>query len=75
MRIYQSMPHLNCCLSASGPFTYDGIHEFLQALSYGRGSTEALRGTELPKVSNVDTWDGKDGKVGHTVNINLKIGL
>jgi protein disulfide-isomerase A6 len=54
-----------------GPFTYDGIHEFLQAISYGRGSTEALRGAELPKANDIEKWDGKDGLPPQEEDIDL----
>jgi len=44
-----------------GSFSDDGISSFLRDLSYGRGSVAPLRGTALPKVSDVEAWDGKDG--------------
>ena len=46
-----------------GPFTYDGIHEFLRDLSFGRGSTEPMRKPELPDAKAVKKWDGKDAEV------------
>lgn len=44
-----------------GPFTETGINEYLRSLSYGKGSTEPLK--DLPKISSVEAWDGKDGKL------------
>jgi len=44
-----------------GSFSEEGISSFLRDLSYGRGSVAPLRGTALPKISDVEPWDGKDG--------------
>ncbi|XP_074593237.1 pre-mRNA-splicing factor SYF1-like [Brevipalpus obovatus] len=44
-----------------GPFSLDGINEFLRDLSYGRGSSIPVRGAKLPKIVQLDPWDGKDG--------------
>uniref|UniRef100_A0A0B7AR86 protein disulfide-isomerase n=1 Tax=Arion vulgaris TaxID=1028688 RepID=A0A0B7AR86_9EUPU len=44
-----------------GSFSETGINEFLRELSYGKGSTAPLKNAQLPKVENVDPWDGKDG--------------
>lgn len=44
-----------------GPFSLDGINEFLRDLSYGRGSSIPVRGAKLPKISQLDPWDGRDG--------------
>ena len=44
-----------------GAFSKSGVSEFLQALTVGRGSTLTLRGSELPKISTTEPWDGKDG--------------
>lgn len=46
-----------------GPFTGQGIKEFLRDLSYGRGSTFPVVGDKLPDISKRDPWDGKDGEV------------
>jgi protein disulfide-isomerase A6 len=47
-----------------GPFSETGIHEFLRALSVGRGQTEPLRSSNnaLPNVKQREAWDGQDGK-------------
>ncbi|MCL4121977.1 UNVERIFIED_CONTAM: hypothetical protein GTU68_058655 [Idotea baltica] len=44
-----------------GSFSYDGINEFLRDISFGRGRTAPVKGAELPKVSKIEPWDGKDG--------------
>lgn len=44
----------------TGSFGNDGIQEFLRDLSYGKGRTASLRGTEFPNVVKVPEWDGKD---------------
>ncbi|MFH4974113.1 hypothetical protein AB6A40_000822 [Gnathostoma spinigerum] len=46
-----------------GSFGKDGIHEFLRDLSYGRGRTAPLSGTEFPKIEKYEPWDGKDGEM------------
>lgn len=46
-----------------GPFTHDGINEFLRALAVGRGRTETTRNKDLPKIEKTEPWDGKDAKV------------
>jgi len=45
-----------------GPFSYDGINEFLRDLSYGKGQTAPVKGAALPKLQKREPWDGKDGK-------------
>ena len=47
----------------AGPFTSDGLSEFLRDLSYGRGSTEPLRQSQLPNAKETSKWDGKDAEV------------
>lgn len=47
----------------TGSFSKTGISEFLRDLSYGKGKTSSLKGTEFPKVQEVDPWDGKDGEM------------
>lgn len=54
-----------------GPFTFDGITEFLRELSYGRGSTSAIRGASLPAAGDVPAWDGKDGQLPEEEEIDL----
>ncbi|XP_026173746.1 protein disulfide-isomerase A6 isoform X2 [Mastacembelus armatus] len=46
-----------------GSFSETGIHEFLRALSVGRGSTATLGGGTMPKIHTVEPWDGKDGQL------------
>jgi len=45
-----------------GPFSYDGINEFLRDLSYGKGQTAPVKGAALPKLQKREPWNGKDGK-------------
>lgn len=42
-------------------FDKTGISEFLRDLSYGKGKTSSLRGSEFPKAVMIEPWDGKDG--------------
>ncbi|KHN88358.1 putative protein disulfide-isomerase A6 [Toxocara canis] len=44
-----------------GSFGKDGINEFLRDLSYGKGQTAPVKGAEIPKIRDVEPWDGKDG--------------
>lgn len=55
----------------TGSFGKDGISEFLRDLSYGKGKTASVRGTEFPKVEKVEPWDGKDGELPATDDIDL----
>lgn len=43
-----------------GPFSTEGITEFLTALSYGQEGSSSIKGDELPKISETKPWDGKD---------------
>lgn len=45
-----------------GSFSEDGINEFLREVAVGRGSTISMRNSELPKVLEIEAWDGKDGQ-------------
>ncbi|XP_062520299.1 protein disulfide-isomerase A6 homolog [Corticium candelabrum] len=54
-----------------GAFSADGVNEYLRDLVYGRGSTAPVRGGELPKVSTVEPWDGKDGELPVEDDIDL----
>ncbi|XP_037082891.1 protein disulfide-isomerase A6 homolog [Pollicipes pollicipes] len=54
-----------------GPFTFDGINDFLRDLSYGRGSTSTIRGASLPTADEVPAWDGKDGELPEEEDIDL----
>jgi protein disulfide-isomerase A6 len=55
----------------TGSFGKDGISEFLRDLSYGKGKTSSIRGTEFPKLETVEAWDGKDGVLPQTDDIDL----
>uniref|UniRef100_A0A914D9W4 protein disulfide-isomerase n=1 Tax=Acrobeloides nanus TaxID=290746 RepID=A0A914D9W4_9BILA len=55
----------------TGPFQKDGISEFLRALSYGKGKTSSVKGEKFPKVAKVDAWDGKDGVLPESDDIDL----
>ncbi|PAA74739.1 hypothetical protein BOX15_Mlig030607g2, partial [Macrostomum lignano] len=54
-----------------GPFTFDGINEFVRSLSLGRGSTEPVRGASIPEAKKRDPWDGKDAKITQDDEIDL----
>ena len=54
-----------------GSFSYDGIHEFLRDLSYGRGGTAPLKGAVLPQILTTDSWDGKDAEPPQEEDIDL----
>lgn len=54
-----------------GSFSHDGINEFLRDLSYGRGGTAPLKGTELPKIYKTLPWDGKDAELPEEEEIDL----
>lgn len=43
-----------------GPFSTEGITEFLKELSYGQGKSAPIKGAKLPKINKTDPWDGKD---------------
>ncbi|KXJ79087.1 hypothetical protein RP20_CCG002466 [Aedes albopictus] len=54
-----------------GAFSEEGINEFLRDLSYGRGHTAPVKGAALPKIHNVEPWDGKDGQLPEEEDIDL----
>lgn len=43
-----------------GPFSTEGITEFLKELSYGQGKSAPIKGAKLPEIKNTEPWDGKD---------------
>jgi len=56
----------------TGSFSYDGINEFLRDLSYGKsGRTNPIKGAKMPKIAQVDAWDGKDGELPEEEDIDL----
>lgn len=55
----------------TGPFQKEGIAEFLRDLSYGKGKTATVKGEAFPKTLKVDAWDGKDGVLPATEDIDL----
>ena len=54
-----------------GSFSEDGIREFLRDLSYGRGATAPVKGAALPEILATEPWDGKDGELPATDDIDL----
>lgn len=52
-------------------FDKEGISEFLRDLSYGRGKTSPLHGTEFPTAITVEPWDGKDGEIPNLEEIDI----
>lgn len=57
--------------SLRGSFSTAGIYEFLRDISFGRGQTAPVRGAQIPKISTVDAWDGKDGQLPEEEDIDL----
>ena len=55
----------------TGSFGFDGINEFLRDLSYGKGRTSPVKGAKIPKIYDIDTWDGKDGEMPVEEEIDL----
>lgn len=45
-----------------GSFGKSGISEFLRDLSYGKGKTSSVSGSNLPALQTVEPWDGKDAE-------------
>ncbi|GIX82821.1 protein disulfide-isomerase A6 homolog [Caerostris darwini] len=54
-----------------GPFSYDGISEFIRAVSVGRGSSSPIKGAKLPEILDTEPWDGKDGQLPVEEEIDL----
>ena len=46
----------------TGPFSNDGIPEYVRELVGGRGKTIPMK-KDLPAVVPTEPWDGKDGQV------------
>ena len=55
----------------TGSFGFDGINEFLRDLSYGKGRTSPVKGAKIPKIYDIDPWDGKDGEMPVEEDIDL----
>jgi len=55
----------------TGSFSYDGMNEFLRDLSYGKGRTNPVKGAKIPKIAQIDAWDGKDGELPEEEDIDL----
>jgi len=53
-----------------GSFSKTGIDELLKAIAVGRGRTEKLT-DGLPTISDVEAWDGLDGKMPEEEEIDL----
>ncbi|GFS76046.1 protein disulfide-isomerase A6 [Nephila pilipes] len=54
-----------------GPFSYDGISEFIRTVSVGRGSSSPVKGAKLPQIIETEPWDGKDGQLPVEEEIDL----
>ncbi|OWF51690.1 protein disulfide-isomerase A6-like [Mizuhopecten yessoensis] len=61
----------NLYVILKGPFSENGINEFLRDLSYGKGSSVPMRDNALPKVQTMEPWDGKDGQMYEEEEIDL----
>ena len=53
----------------TGSFGKDGIDELLRSIAVGRGRSRKL--AELPTISDVAPWDGKDGEMPVEEDIDL----
>lgn len=40
-------------------------------LSYGKGNTAPVKGSQIPKIASTDAWDGKDGELPVEEDIDL----
>lgn len=50
----------------------DDIHHiFFRDLSFGRGTTAAIKGASLPNIEKIQPWDGQDGKPPVDLEIDL----
>lgn len=47
------------------------MYSFYRDLSFGRGTTAAVKGASLPKVNVIEPWDGKDGELPQEEDIDL----
>ncbi|KAG8196475.1 hypothetical protein JTE90_012293 [Oedothorax gibbosus] len=54
-----------------GSFSYDGISEFIRAVSVGRGTSSPIKGAKLPDITDSEPWDGKDGELPVEEDIDL----
>jgi len=54
-----------------GSFGFEGINEFLRAISYGRGRTSPVAGGKLPTIEKRTAWDGKDASPPEEEDIDL----
>lgn len=55
-----------------GAFSENGINEFLRDLSYGHSSgIVPLKGGKLPKVLDIEAWDGQDAEPPQEEEIDL----
>lgn len=54
-----------------GSFSKDGINEFLRDISFGRGQTAPVKGASMPKIHKIEPWDGKDGQLPESDDIDL----
>ena len=70
--LLQNSGHSNYPLQYfTGSFSNDGINEFLRDLSYGKGRTSPVKGAQIPKISTIEAWDGKDGELPVEEEIDL----
>ena len=44
-----------------GAFSLEGIDELLKGIALGRGGTSPLQSAGVPKIEEIEPWDGKDG--------------
>ena len=53
----------------TGSFGKEGIDELLRGIAVGRGRTRKL--ADIPSISDVAPWDGKDGEMPVEEDIDL----
>jgi protein disulfide-isomerase A6 len=54
-----------------GSFSEKGLNEFLLEVAVGRSSTEPIKAGQLPKVTSIEAWDGKDAELPPEEDIDL----
>lgn len=54
-----------------GPFSDDGIAEYIREMAGGRGRITKFRGESLPPANSVEAWDGRDGEVSDIIKFTI----
>lgn len=53
-----------------GPYSVDGVAEFLRGIQSGLSEALLVQKGEMPKVNTIEPWDGKDGILENTNSEN-----